>query len=334
MRVLTDAAPTAPARTDAPDLSFVVAAYNAGPWIEAALASALDQRGVRVEIVVVDDASTDDTAARVTALAARDPRVVLIRRERGGGPSAARNLAIDRARGTWIAVLDADDAVEPERARHLIALAERTGCAVAADNVACFPDREPERSWPLVPDLPEEAELRVGLAEYLQRNRLTGGRSNLGFLKPIFSRAFLVRHGIRYDESVRIGEDFLLCLRCLMAGTDMAVSGRAGYRYRLLTTSLSRKLKATDLDAMRTTYDALGFAPSEPALVRADAAYRRSLAEMRAYVGLREGGSRREPGAVLRHAVQPACWRAVAHLALRKLRRRFTRSEPSARRGR
>ncbi|WP_342152722.1 glycosyltransferase family 2 protein [Methylorubrum sp. SB2] len=322
MRALTDTAPMAPARTDAPDLSFVMAAYNAAPWIEAALASALDQRGVGVEIVVVDDASTDDTASRVAALAARDPRVVLIRRARGGGPSAARNLAIERARGAWIAILDADDAVAPERARHLIALAERTGCAVAADNVACFPDAEPERSWPLVPDLAEDAELRVGLAEYLNRNRMMGGRSNLGFLKPIFSRAFLARHGIRYDESVRIGEDFLICLRCLMAGTDMAVSGRAGYRYRMVSTSLSRKLKAADLDTMRTTYDALGLTPSEPAAVRADAAYRGSLAEMRAYIGLREGMSRRDVGAVLRHALQPACWRAVARLALRKLRRR------------
>ncbi|KQT50084.1 hypothetical protein ASG52_08440 [Methylobacterium sp. Leaf456] len=322
MRALTDIAPAAPARTDAPDLSFVMAAYNAAPWIEAALASALDQRGVGVEVVVLDDASTDDTATRVAALAARDPRVVLIRRERGGGPSAARNLAIDRARGTWIAILDADDAVEPERARHLIALAEHTGCMVAADNVACFPDGEPERSWPLVPDLAETAELRVGIAEYLNRNRMTDGRSNLGFLKPIFSRAFLTRHGIRYDEDVRIGEDFLLCLRCLMAGTEMAVTGRAGYRYRMVATSLSRKLKAADLDALRATYDALGFAPSEPASVRADSAYRGALAEMRAYVGLREGISRRDPGVVLRHALQPACWRAVAHLALRKLRRR------------
>lgn len=323
MPVLIDNAPKSAARTGPPDLSFVMAAFNAGQWIEAALASALDQREVSVEVVVVDDASSDDTAARVAALAAHDPRVVLIRRKRGGGPSAARNLAFERARGTWIAILDADDVVEPERAHHLIALAERTGCAVAADNVVCFPDGEPERSWPLVPDLPEGAELRVGIAAYLRRNRMMGGRTNLGFLKPIFSRAYLVRHGIRYEEGLRIGEDFLLCLRCLVAGTEMAISGRAGYRYRMVATSLSRKLNVADLDAMRSTYEALAIdAAGNRELGRADAGYRRSLSEMRAYLGLREGLARRDWRLVLREAGQPACWRAVLALALRKLRRR------------
>lgn len=322
MPTLIDNAAEVRSRTGSPDLSFVTAAFNAAPWIEAALASALDQHDVSVEVVVVDDASTDDTAARVAALAARDPRVILIQRERSGGPSTARNLAIDRARGTWIAVLDADDIVEPERARHLIILAERTGCAVAADNATCFLDGHPDRSWLLVPDLSEEAELRVGLATYLQRNRMMAGPSNLGYLKPIFSRTFLDRHGIRYEEGLRIGEDFLLCLRCLMAGTEMVVSGRAGYHYRMVAGSLSRKLKVTDLDAMRSTYDALSLELSEPPLIQADAAYRRSLAEMRAYVGLREGLARRSLRKVLRHTLQSACWRAVGHLAFRKMCRR------------
>ena len=67
-----------------PDVSFIVGAFNVAPFIAEALRSALDQTGVEVEVVVVDDASTDDTAAVVARMAASDPRIVLYRRPQNG----------------------------------------------------------------------------------------------------------------------------------------------------------------------------------------------------------------------------------------------------------
>ncbi len=62
---------------------------------------------------MVDDGSRDDTAAIVEALAATDPRVVLLRQPENGGVSAARNRALEAARGEWIAFVDADDRLLP-----------------------------------------------------------------------------------------------------------------------------------------------------------------------------------------------------------------------------
>lgn len=94
-------------------MSVIVPAWNAEATIEEALASILDEDAAPLECVVVDDGSSDGTAAVVEAMAARDPRVVLIRSPENEGVSEARNRALRAARGTWLAFVDADDRLRP-----------------------------------------------------------------------------------------------------------------------------------------------------------------------------------------------------------------------------
>jgi Glycosyl transferase family 2 len=96
-----------------PLLSVIVPAWNSETTIQAALASILDDDAVPLECVVVDDGSTDGTAAAVEAIAARDPRVVFIRSPGNEGVSEARNRALRVARGDWLAFVDADDRLRP-----------------------------------------------------------------------------------------------------------------------------------------------------------------------------------------------------------------------------
>lgn len=95
-------------------------AYNAAAFIEAALESALGQTYSRLEILVVDDGSQDNTAALVEAIARRDARVCLLR-QRNAGVAAARNLAIEEAKGEFIAPLDADDIWMPDKIERQVA---------------------------------------------------------------------------------------------------------------------------------------------------------------------------------------------------------------------
>jgi glycosyltransferase involved in cell wall biosynthesis len=100
-----------------PILSIVMPAYNEGSIIEHTVNDVLQQIAERlegVEIVIVDDGSTDDTAAVLDRLAARDPRLVVdhAATNRGHGPSLRR--ALDRARGQWIFQIDADGEIAPE----------------------------------------------------------------------------------------------------------------------------------------------------------------------------------------------------------------------------
>jgi hypothetical protein len=91
----------------------LIASWNAASTIERAIDSVLEEREIALECVVVDDGSTDGTADVAAAVAARDPRVVLIRVRDNEGVSAARNRGLARTRGEWLTFLDADDRLLP-----------------------------------------------------------------------------------------------------------------------------------------------------------------------------------------------------------------------------
>ncbi|WP_395665047.1 glycosyltransferase family 2 protein [Methylocella sp.] len=109
--------PDADASERAPPLSIVIPAYNVAPYIEAAVRSALAQTMRDLEVVVVDDGSTDDTPRVLARLAAAldDPRLRILRQD-NGGLSAARNAGILAARGEFIGLLDGDDVWLPQKA--------------------------------------------------------------------------------------------------------------------------------------------------------------------------------------------------------------------------
>lgn len=111
-----------------PRLSFIVPAFNRASMIGRALRSVLDQAGDEVELVVADDASTDGTVEAVQAM--DDPRVALVALPRNVGVCGARNAAIARARGAWLAMLDSDFEMLPGGVARLMAL-----CDAAPDDV-------------------------------------------------------------------------------------------------------------------------------------------------------------------------------------------------------
>ncbi|MGT2465470.1 glycosyltransferase family 2 protein [Mesorhizobium atlanticum] len=116
-----------------PDVSFVIAAYNAETTLDRAIAGAIAQLGVTVEVIVVDDQSRDGTLGVARAYPEDIVKVVALPENRG--PGGARNAGLDFARGRWVAVLDSDDAVLPGRMAAMIARAEAAGAEIAVDNV-------------------------------------------------------------------------------------------------------------------------------------------------------------------------------------------------------
>jgi glycosyltransferase involved in cell wall biosynthesis len=107
------ASATSPGGPATPTLSILVPTWNAAATVERALASVLAERTVPLELVVVDDASTDGTPDLVAGIAERDPRVVLVRLPANGGVSNARNRGLATVRGEWLGFLDADDLLLP-----------------------------------------------------------------------------------------------------------------------------------------------------------------------------------------------------------------------------
>lgn len=99
-----------------PVVSIVLPAHNAGRYIEAAIDSVRRQSCSDWELIIVDDGSTDNTAELIKAAQREDKRISVVRLpENSGGAATPRNRGIDKAKGRYIAFLDADDLWHPEK---------------------------------------------------------------------------------------------------------------------------------------------------------------------------------------------------------------------------
>jgi glycosyltransferase involved in cell wall biosynthesis len=109
-----------------PVVSVIVPAYNAASTVQETLRCVLAQTVAQIEVIVVDDGSTDDTAAAVDEIAGRDPRVRLERQPQRG-VATARNRAIQCASGEFIAPMDADDLWHPTKLERQLELFQGEG---------------------------------------------------------------------------------------------------------------------------------------------------------------------------------------------------------------
>lgn len=257
-----------------PAASVVIPAYNAATTIGAALVSVQAQSEHRIEILVVDDASTDSTVQTVLYLAAQDDRIRLIRLATNGGPAVARNRGIAEARGSWIALLDADDRYAPDRLATLLQLAEARNADMVADNIVLHDTAALVPDITMIPRSLLTHAIRLETAEFIERNVGTPDlpRVSYGFLKPIIRTAFLRDHGIAYDERNRFAEDYMLYVACLLRGAAWWLVPEAMYLYTVRKGSLTEVQSSGDLMRIRQMdADLLGnpLVAGNPDLVRA-----------------------------------------------------------------
>ena len=198
-----------------PTFSVVIAAYQAASTIAEAVESALAQTVPPLEVIVSDDGSTDDIQG---ALAPFRQRLTLIRGEHAG-TGAARNAAVEVARGDFVSVLDADDAYLPERIEALGELA------------VARPDLDI-----LATDARIEANGRV-LGHFNRSTEFVIGDQRVGILERCFCAApamrrsrFLAIGG--FDPSLPIGEDWDCLVRLILGGSKAGLVDEPLYRYR------------------------------------------------------------------------------------------------------
>src|SRR5436305_5580471 len=104
--------------TRTPLVSVTLVTYNHEKYIDAAIRSVLDQTFRDLELVIVNDGSTDGTAGRIAAF--DDPRIVVVHQD-NRGPSAAANRAIATTHGKYVALFTGDDVCHPDRLRRQLA---------------------------------------------------------------------------------------------------------------------------------------------------------------------------------------------------------------------
>jgi succinoglycan biosynthesis protein ExoO len=239
-----------------PRVSVIIACRNVGPYIDVALNSIRHQTLTDLEILLVDDRSTDDTRERALKHAAEDPRVIILDGT-GNGPGAARNLAAASARGDWVAIVDGDDLIHPRRLETLAHAAEQSGADIIADNLIAFQDNPADgQPYFLLPMPDWETEREIDLAFFIRSNALFGRGAPLGYLKPLIRRDVLSRTGAAYDPTLRIGEDYDLVARLLALGARYRYFPAAFYFYRRHSASTSFRLTVPDVEAMIAAADA------------------------------------------------------------------------------
>lgn len=231
--------------------AIVIAAYNAEATLERALRSAFAQT-VPVEIVVVDDASQDGTADLAEQLCRGVPRTQVLRQPRNAGPAAARNRAIAASTAPWIAVLDADDHMRPDRIDRLTQEAEAAGLDCLADDLYMVTEADPAATDRRLWHPHDFGRMQITLALFVEANAhgSRGQRGELGFVKPLMRRAFLQENGLRYGEDLRLAEDYILYARALAAGAVFRLVDPRGYFAVFRENSLSGCHSTGDLGAL------------------------------------------------------------------------------------
>ena len=240
-----------------PQVSVIIACFNAATYLRAAVRSALDQSLPDIEVIIVDDGSTDDSVAIAQDLVAADPRVRLHRMSRNGGPAAARNHGLDLAKGRYVAILDSDDLYHPERLKRLVTICDTVEADMIADDLIIFDDDNLTAPTSFFGRRRSTRGAWVTLTDYFRESILYGHHPNLGFLKPLIRLDLIRHHAIRYDESLRIAEDDDLVIRLLRAGARYRTAAEAGYFYRKHGASTSHRLSLANVEAMVTAGERL-----------------------------------------------------------------------------
>jgi succinoglycan biosynthesis protein ExoO len=233
-------------------VTVVIPVFNSATTLARAAGSALRQTVAPLEVLIVDDGSTDLSLAEATRIAATDRRVRVIALHENHGKPHAMNLAIAQARGDWIAVLDADDCYADDRLATLIAAAERNAVDLVADNQFLHDAGACQTVG--------TAFAATGPDAALTRQKFIAGSNpfaafNYGMLKPVVRTEFIRRSGLRYRENARLSEDFLYLVEFFAAGGEAWLVSRPLYHWTQAFGSLSRQWTTTGAGAWR--YDFL-----------------------------------------------------------------------------
>jgi teichuronic acid biosynthesis glycosyltransferase TuaG len=225
---------TVDAWAEPPQVSVIVPAYNAERYLLETLDSLLAQQGVALEVIVVDDRSSDGTREAVMRRAAGDSRLRCISTPANcGGPAGPRNLGVEQARAEWIAFCDADDVWHPQKLAVQLAAARRTGADLVCTAIEDFPDGTLPAllARPLPAVLPQSA---LALAPMMLKNRIA--------TSSVLCRRKLVRAAGGFDTDRRLVavEDYDLWLRILARPRVIALRiGHPLVAYRRLAGSIS-----------------------------------------------------------------------------------------------
>lgn len=216
-----------------PHISFVVPAHNSCKHLSCLLDSLIAQSIRDFEIIIVDDASVDETADLVTSYKEQDRRICYHRLDMNRGPGAARNYGLSLAKGKYVWFVDADDEVPLGAAQSMLVMAEKTGSQIVRGNMIASEDENQfELSWF------ENYKTAYG-GTFVEMSQLWWHYG--GTFLNLVERQFLEENGIRFPVTYRIGEDANFNISCYMQAPRISLLEEVCYIYHQKPGSLTRQ---------------------------------------------------------------------------------------------
>ena len=197
-----------------PKVSVVVPCYNVAPYVGACLDSLVNQTLHDIEIICVDDKSTDDTANIIKKRAGADARIKLIELPQNAGVSVARNTGIDTATGEYIGFVDPDDYVDLDFYEKLYEVATRENADIAKANLTVVNV--------------DGVHTAGRLNRYVKQDKLN---FQYEFTSAIYKSDFLNRHNLRFLPRVSIGEDVNWQIKAAYLANKIPVIDNTSYMY-------------------------------------------------------------------------------------------------------
>ncbi|MFC2637850.1 MAG: glycosyltransferase family 2 protein [Mitsuokella sp.] len=240
-------------------ISIIIPVYNTEAYLAKCLQSACDQTYRNLEIICVDDGSTDGSGAIVDAFAERDARVKAIHRE-NGGESAARNTGIRAATGAYIGFMDCDDWIEPDMYEVLLRALRESHADIAAcryfkDEEKRGASREVCNALPVLQDVWGRSEL---LRYVYQRDAYRGVT---GYIWCKLYRAEVLRDAAGgwtlFDETLALGGDILYFAEAALRAKRTIFLDKAYYHYLQRETSGFHSRDERKWQQMIVTYERL-----------------------------------------------------------------------------
>lgn len=212
-----------------PDLSIILPIYNGEAFVAQAIESVLEQTLRSWELILVNDGSTDRTEDICKKYQSEDPRISYIQ-QGNRGLSAARNAGFVQSKGRYIVYLDADDFVEPDYYHALLSeIQDDTIDFLVTGFIREFhnkgkPPHKTSVTWP---------KKDLYSIKDIQNASVTASFYNIYIhvWNKIYRRDFLEKHQIRFDESIRYGEDVPYNIEALTYSKHIRFSSLKGYHY-------------------------------------------------------------------------------------------------------
>ena len=209
-----------------PKVSVIVPVYQGENFIEAGLSALCAQTLGDIEIVCVNDGSTDNSSQLLSSWAARDPRIKLIETA-NRGLSAARNTGINAASGDYLMFMDVDDKLLPTACERISAVFEQTGAEIVTFGASCDP---PEAAEPWLQECLSPRDVSYS---GFDTRLLFKENSRPYACRTAVSAAFLQRCGLRFEEGIAFGEDQIFHFMAYPAARRTELISDKLYSYRL-----------------------------------------------------------------------------------------------------